>query len=172
MTRFETRTLRLPETADTLRGFADETTGKAIWVVLAPAEMLDKTLAQQFAQAEGIPVVNLNKEVADQFLEAEDYETWKMAEKAGNPEPVSHAVADAIEDCVRQQLDDNDMIFVSHPEVALRYDVPLLPTLQQHARNGKKIVVLADGNLENEHLYIHDVEVETTAYTTIINLTK
>ncbi|TKX52548.1 hypothetical protein EXE42_16055 [Halorubrum sp. SP3] len=64
------------------------------------------------------------------------------------------------------------MIFVSHPEIALRYDVALLPTLQQHARNDKKIVVLADGDIENEHLYIHDVEAETTAYTTIINLEK
>lgn len=172
MTRFETRTLRLPEAADTLRGFAEETTGKAIWVVLAPAELLEKTLAQQFAQAEGIPVINLNKEVADQVLAADDYETWKMAEKAGNPEPVSRAVAGAIEDNVKQQLEDNDMVFVSHPEVALRYNVSLLPTLQQHARNNKKIVVLADGDIENEHLYIHDVEIETTAYTTIINLSK
>jgi len=172
VTRFETRTLRLPEVADTLRGFADETTGKAIWVVLAPAEMLEKTLTQQFAQAEGIPVVNLNKQVAERVRAADDYETWKMAEKAGNPDPLSRAVADAIEGCVREELESNDMIFVSHPEVALRYSVALLPTLQQHARNDKKIVVLADGDIENEHLYIHDVEAETTAYTTIINLEK
>jgi hypothetical protein len=134
--------------------------------------MLDKTLAQEFAPAEDLPVVNLNKQVAERVRVADDYETWKMAEKAGNPNPLSRAVADAIEGCVREELENNDMIFVSHPEVALRYDIALLPTLQQHARNNKKIVVLADGDIENEHLYIHDVEVETTTYTTIINLEK
>lgn len=134
--------------------------------------MLEKTLTQQFAQAEGIPVVNINKQVAERVRAADDYETWKMAEKAGNPNPLSRAVADAIEGCVREELENNDIIFVSHPEVAFRYSVALLPTLQQHARNDKKIVVLADGDIENGHLYVHDLEAETTAYTTIINLEK
>jgi hypothetical protein len=173
MTELSNYEMRLPELADALESHAEGDGGKEVWLIVGERDLLDKAVKGQIADANGYPVVNLNKSVSEQVTKQEDYEQLVMAERTTDePKHIRQRISDATESILQEQFESASLVMLERFEVALRYDFDLIPAVQRIAQNEKKAVVLADATVEGQHIYVNGTELETTPFTTVIQIKK
>jgi hypothetical protein len=165
--------MRLPELADSLENHAESGGGKEVWLIVGDRNLLDQAVKGQIAEAHDVPIVNLNKSVSEQVTEQDDYEQLLMSERTtGDPKHIRQRISDATESILEEKFESSPLAMVERFEIALRYDFDLVPALQSIAQNEKKAVVLADATVEGQHIYVNGTELETTPFTTVIQVKK
>jgi len=173
MTDFSNYEMRLPELSDALESHAGGDGGKEVWLIVGERDLLDKAIKGEIADAHGFPIINFNKSVSEQLTKQEDYEQLVMAERTtGEPKHIRQRISDATESILQEQFESASLVMLERFEVALRYDFDLIPAVQKIAQNEKKAVVLAEATVEGQHIYVNGKELETTPYTTVIQVKK
>ncbi len=173
MTEFSNYEMRLPELSDALESHAEGNGGKEVWLIVGERDLLDRAVKGQIADAHNYPVVNLNKSISELVTEQEDYEQLVMAERTtGELKHIRQRISNATESILQKQFESVSLVMLERFEVALRYDFDLIPAVQRIAQNEKKAVVLADATVEGKHIYVHGTELETTPFTTVIQVKK
>jgi L-fucose mutarotase/ribose pyranase (RbsD/FucU family) len=173
MTKLSIHEMRLPELSDALESHAEDGGGKEVWLIVGDRNLLDQAVKGQIADAHGFPIVNLNKSISERVTEQDDYEQLVMSERAtGDPKHIRQRISDAIESILEDRFESSPLVMLERFEVALRYDFDLIPALQSIAQNEKKAVVLADATVEGQHIYVNGTELETTPFTTVIQVKK
>lgn len=173
MTQLSFHEMRLPELADALENHAESGGGKEVWLIICSRNLLDQAVKGQISEAHEFPVVNLNRSISELVTEQDDYEQLVMSERAtGNPKHIRQRISNATETVLNERLESSSLVMVERFEVALRYDFDLIPALQNIAQNEKKAVVLADATVEGQHIYVNGKELQTTPFTTVIQVKK